>query len=154
MAQFKPVVFQVGSELYAVDIGIVQGIERKQNIVGIPNSVPYVKGIMNLRGDIVPVLSLRVQFNLEDVVSDQVEYVVVRIKDLLIALETDGVKEIHEIENTSLYDIPPIILDENTGYIKNIMNVDNKLIILLNVMNILTKKEQVAIEQMVKEAEK
>ena len=73
---------------------------------------------------------------------------------MLIALETDGVKEIHEIENTSLYDIPPIILDENTGYIKNIMNVDNKLIILLNVMNILTKKEQVAIEQMVKEAEK
>ncbi len=154
MAQFKPVVFQVGSELYAVDIGIVQGIERKQNIVGIPNSVPYVKGIMNLRGDIVPVLSLRVKFNMEDVVSDQVEYVVVRIQDLLIALETDGVKEIHEIENTSLYDIPPIILDENTGYIKNIMNVDNKLIILLNVMNILTKKEQVAIEQMVKEAEK
>ena len=154
MAQFKPVVFQVGNELYAVDIGIVQGIERKQSIVRIPNSVPHVRGIMNLRGDIVPVLSLRVKFNMEDTVSEQVEYVIVRIQDLLIALETDGVKEIQEIENTSLYDIPAIIKDENTGYIKNIMNVGSKLIILLNVKNILTKKEQEAIEQMIKEAEK
>lgn len=154
MAQFKPVVFQVGNELYAVDIGIVQGIERKQNIVRIPNSVPHVRGIMNLRGNIVPVLSLRVKFNMEDVVSDQVEYVIVRIQDLQIALETDGVKEIQEIENTALYDVPSIIKDDSTGYIKNIMNVGNKLIILLNVMNILTKKEQKAIEQMVKEAEK
>ena len=154
MAQFKPVVFQVGNELYAVDIGIVQGIERKQNIVRIPNSVPHVRGIMNLRGNIVPVLSLRVKFNMGDVVSDQVEYVIVRIQDLQIALETDGVKEIQEIENTALYDVPSIIKDDSTGYIKNIMNVGNKLIILLNVMNILTKKEQKAIEQMVKEAEK
>ena len=55
MEEMKPVVFKLDSENYGVDISRVLGIEREQQIVRVPNTVSYIKGIMNLRGEIIPV---------------------------------------------------------------------------------------------------
>ena len=64
MEEMKPVVFKLDSENYGVDIGRVLGIEREQQIVRVPNTVSYIKGIMNLRGEIIPVYDLRKKFGL------------------------------------------------------------------------------------------
>ena len=62
MEEMKPVVFKLDNENYGVDIGRVLGIEREQQIVRVPNTVSYIKGIMNLRGEIIPVYDLRKKF--------------------------------------------------------------------------------------------
>ena len=55
----KPVVFKLGEEYYGVDINAVRGIEKEISIVPVPNSVAYIKGIINLRGEVIPVLNLK-----------------------------------------------------------------------------------------------
>lgn len=155
MAEFKPVIFHVGSELYAVDIALVKGIEKVETIVNIPNSVPYVKGIMNLRGDIVPVISLRVKFNIQqETVSDKTDYIVVSVNDMLIALETDGVREIKDMRDSQIHDVPPLLQGNDTDYVKSVMNVDNKLVLVLNVFNLFSPSEREHLEQMLEQMEK
>ena len=56
MTEFKPVVFKVGNEYYGVDINLVRGIEKMIQVVSIPNSNPNIKGIINLRGDVIPLI--------------------------------------------------------------------------------------------------
>ena len=62
----KPVVFKVGNEMYGVDINLVQSIEREIQVVPVPNSMPYIKGIVNLRSEVIPVYSLKKKFGLVD----------------------------------------------------------------------------------------
>ena len=62
MVEFKPVVFKLDKELYGLDINRVRGIEKDQEVVRVPNTASYIKGIMNLRCDVIPVYSLRKKF--------------------------------------------------------------------------------------------
>lgn len=64
MEEMKPVVFKLDNENYGVDINLVQGIEKEQQIVRVPNTVNYIRGIINLRGEIIPVYDLRAKFGL------------------------------------------------------------------------------------------
>ncbi|MBQ9701225.1 MAG: chemotaxis protein CheW, partial [Lachnospiraceae bacterium] len=77
MADFKPVVFKLDEELYGLDILRVQGIERDQQVVRVPNTASYIKGIMNLRGNVIPVYSLRKKFNLPDTANTDIQYIIV-----------------------------------------------------------------------------
>ena len=90
MEEMKPVVFKLDSENYGVDISRVLGIEREQQIVRVPNTVSYIKGIMNLRGEIIPVYDLRKKFGLPAVQNQDIQFIIVRVKDSKIALEVDG----------------------------------------------------------------
>lgn len=59
MEEFKPVVFKLGDRRFGIDISKIQGIEKEQHIVPVPNTEDYIIGIMNLRGDVIPVYSLK-----------------------------------------------------------------------------------------------
>lgn len=58
----KPVVFLLGKEMYGVDINLVQSIEKDLNVVPVPNSQSYIKGIVNMRNEVIPVYSLARKF--------------------------------------------------------------------------------------------
>ena len=87
MEEMKPVVFKLDNENYGVDIGRVLGIEREQQIVRVPNTVSYIKGIMNLRGEIIPVYDLRKKFGLPAAQNQDIQFIIVRVKDSKIALK-------------------------------------------------------------------
>ena len=70
MEENKLIVFNVGEELYGIDIKKVMGIERKQEIISVPNTPDCIKGIINLRGDVIPIYSFRTKFNKEELVGD------------------------------------------------------------------------------------
>lgn len=89
----KPVVFKVGNEMYGVDINLVQSIEREIQVVPVPNSMPYIKGIVNLRSEVIPVYSLKKKFGLVDNgVSENT--IIIDTKNVKLALEVDEVVEI------------------------------------------------------------
>ena len=111
MTEFKPVVFKVGNEYYGVDINLVRGIEKMIQVVSIPNSNPNIKGIINLRGDVIPVYSLREKFNLEPMnESEENQFIIVKVDDMLLALEVDKVDEIQNISEEMIFDVPIIII--------------------------------------------
>lgn len=143
MAEEKQVLFFVGKEVYGISIVDVQGIEKYTNIIPVPNAPSYVDGIINLRGNIIPVFSLRNKFGLPEVPpTDQTKLIVSKSRGESVAFQVDAVSEIVEIEEKDLSQPPMIVQSDKTGYIGSIAHVKDKLVILINLDGVLTEKER------------
>ncbi len=149
MADYKPVVFKVGEEEYGVDITMVRGIENLQPVVNVPNTGRHIKGIINLRGDVIPVFSLRSKFKLMEVEpTDETKLIIVQTDAFLLALEVDMVDEIQNISPDMIHEAPIIIKGKDTSYVKQVVNANGRLIIIIDVDNILTDEEKTEVEEM------
>ena len=93
----RPVVFRLGEQEFGVDINLVQSIEKQVDVVPVPNSMRYISGIVNLRGEVIPVMCLKEKFNMEDITKGN-NTVIVNLPDMKIALEVDEVIEIGELD--------------------------------------------------------
>lgn len=152
MAMVKQVLFRIGEETYGVEVTNVKGIEKYLNIVPIPNAPAYIEGIINLRGDIIPIVSMRVKFNLPKIdVTEETKLIIVKSRDVLIGIEVDSVQEIVELSEEEISKPPVIIKNEMTSYIDKVAHVKDGLVILLDLDGILNSQEQESIEQLLKE---
>lgn len=150
--EFKPVVFTIGNQEYGVDIGLVSGIEKYQQIVKIPNSNADIKGIINLRGDVIPIYSLRHHFKLpEQEPTDETRFIIVNTGGLSIALEVEKVEEIQQITEEMVHPLPKIVESEDTKYIDRVINENGRLILVLSIENLLTEEEAQSIQKFVDE---
>lgn len=143
MANFlKPVIFKLGKESYGIDIGYVSSIEKQVNVVPVPNAMSYIKGIINLRNEVIPMINLRKKFNMENSDASGQNAIIVKLPNLTIALEVDQVEEIHNIDETALVDMPTIVKSSNLEYFDKVINVNGKLVILINLNYLLDEHEQ------------
>ena len=143
----KPVVFKLGNEAFGVDINLVLGIENQINIVNVPNAVSYVKGIINLRGQVVPVYSLKRKFNIPDDEPSR-NSIIINTGDVMIALEVDEVLEISDIKEENIVPMPVMIKTIETKYLDRVANIDGKLVILLDVTKLLTEEEEAGVKKL------
>lgn len=150
MEEFKPVVFKVGEQKFGVDINLVQGIEKEQMIVPVPNTAEYIKGIINLRGQVIPVYSLRKKLNIVAKENEEPQHIIVWIKGNLMALEVDGVEEIHNVEADMLHRVPAIIGSGTTKYIQNVVSSEKDLIIIIDINELLSEEELESLDKLVK----
>lgn len=145
----KQVIFALGNEEYGLDIMLVNAIEKYTDMVKIPNAPSYISGIINLRGDVIPVFSLRRKFGLPDKEKDDnSKLIVTKSHDILMAYEVDLVKEIIEIPSENLSETPVIVKNSNTAYIKCVANISGRMILLLDHDGIISTKEKESIEIM------
>ena len=151
MEESKPIVFKLDNEQYGVDIDRVEGIEKEQNVVRVPNSVPYIKGIMNLRGEIIAVYNLRNKFTMNTPAPEHPQYIVVRIGEHKVALEVDGVTEIQNISSEDIFDMPEIVTKGGLLYFEKIIRSKTGLVMLIDVDHLLTEEELGIIDEMVKQ---
>lgn len=153
MTGIKPVVFELNGEKYGIDINRVSGIEKEQHIVSVPNSPENIKGIINLRGTIVPVYNLARKFKAQDIAPENSQLIITKIGEMLLAVEVESVKEIFDISADSISEVPAIIQGGKTSYILEIAKVGNDLLIILDVDSLLTEEEQQDVADFVKEQE-
>lgn len=153
MAERKLVLFKLGEENYGVDIDIVQGIEKLLPIVRIPNSVPYIQGIINLRGRIIPVLNLRKRFTLPDVPdTEETQFLIISVGDTQIALKVDSVDSIYDLESAQIFETPAIVHSETTAYMKEVVLLEDKrLIVVLDADELLSSQEKSAVRKMLEQ---
>lgn len=150
--EFKPVVFTVGNQEYGIDIELVEEIEKVQDIVKVPNSNADIKGIINLRGSVIPIYSLRHHFNMEEVTqTEESKFIVVNTGGVRIALEVEKVEEIQEVDESMIHDIPIIVKSDETKYADKVINVNGKLIIVLNIEHLFSPEELHDIKKFVNE---
>ena len=98
MEENKLIVFNVGEEFYGIDIKKVMGIEKKQEIISVPNTPDCIKGIINLRGDVIPIYSFRTKFNKEELTGDDEGMLIItKTGDITIGFEVDQVAQIMDI---------------------------------------------------------
>ena len=151
MENIKPVIFKLQGEKYGIDINLVSGIEMDQKIVSVPNAPDNIKGIINMRGIIVPVYNLARKFGFEDIDSKNSQLIITRINDMYLAVEVEGVEEIFDISAASLSEIPKIVLGSRTSYIKEVAKVKDELIIIIDIDKLLSEDEQKDMEEFVNE---
>jgi len=142
---FKPVIFKLGSESYGIDINLVSSIEKQVNVVSVPNTLEYIKGIIKLRNEVIPVINLRKKFNMRDSDIPGENVIIVKLPNITIAVEVDSVEEIHNIDESEIVDMPTIVKTANLKYFDKVVSVNGKLVVLINANYLLNESEQTSV---------
>lgn len=139
----KYLLFNLGDEEYGVNISMVQSIEELQKIVSVPEMPEYVKGVINLRGKVIPVVDLRLKFHMEErEYDDRTCLIITRIDSQDIGFIVDTVSEVEDIRAKDIEPAPEFSSRaEKNNYIAGIGKVGEEVKILLNVGNILSSDE-------------
>ena len=128
----KFLTFCIGNEFYGIEISYVTEIIGLQSITEIPEMPTYIKGIINLRGKIIPVMDVRLRFRKPfREYNDRTCIVVIDIKEVPMGLIVDSVSEVISISNEEIV-IPPTMTKEGNKYIKGIGKVGNEVKLLLD----------------------
>ncbi|TGC09514.1 chemotaxis protein CheW [Methanolobus halotolerans] len=135
------VIFNLGLEEFGVDIMKVQEIIRLPEITRIPRSPDYIKGVINLRGKIIVVMDLDRRFGLPaKEITDESRIIVVDVEGTIIGMVVDSVSEVIRLLATNVDPTPEIIMQKiNAAYLKGVGKMDERLLILLDLENIINE---------------
>jgi purine-binding chemotaxis protein CheW len=134
--------FSLGKESYGIEIKYVTEIIGIQPITEIPELPEYIRGIINLRGKIIPVMDVRLRFKKEPKeYNDRTCVIVIDIKDISIGLIVDSVSEVLTIPEQDIVEPPQMNKGFNNRYIKGIGKVGNDVKLLLDCEKLLTEDE-------------
>ncbi len=127
------VVFSLAEEAYGVDIGKVNGIERMQAITKVPRTSDSVEGVINLRGEVIPVVDIRKVFRLPATeVTKDTRIVVVDINSQQVGCLVDAVTEVLRISSDSVEPPSSMITSSGSDYLLGIVKLEGRMIILLD----------------------
>ncbi len=133
------VIFKLEDEEYGVDILKVKTIEKMTRVARVPKAAHYVEGVINLRGEVVPIIDLRKKFNLpKSVETDNTRIIIVSIEDITVGLIVDSASEVIEIPKEFIEDTPELVGNIDQSNISSIGKVNERIIILLNISRILS----------------
>jgi len=147
LKQQQLVSFRLGVEEYGVSIMKVQEIIRMQEITRVPQMPEFIEGIINLRGNVIPIIDLRKRFGLahgERTIDSRI--VVVSVRNRIVGVIVDGVSEVLRISDENIEPPPPAVSTSGRDYIKGVGKLDKRLLILLEIDKILSSEEHGAIE--------
>ena len=133
------IVVKLGEEQYGIDIKYVDNIVRMQKITRVPKAQDFFNGVINLRGEIIPVISIRRRFGLEnDTFTDQSRIIVLKPEQQeAIGVIVDVVKEVVTLDESQIEKVYSDGKDDKSKYVSAVGNNQNSLITLLNVNGIL-----------------
>ena len=148
MATLQQVVFKLDKEEYGLDIMKVNGIENYQEVVNIPNSPNYILGMINLRGEVLPIFSLRKKFDLVDkATDDETKIIVAYTNNIKVGFTVDAVEEIMKIDELDIETAPPIVKGFDRKYIKSIAKIEDRIITLIDIELFVTDEEKLSLGQ-------
>ncbi|QZA82785.1 chemotaxis protein CheW [Deefgea piscis] len=140
-------VFALGKEEYGIDILKVQEIRGYDAVTSIANSPVFIKGVINLRGNIVPIVDLRIKFGLGNVVYDQFTVVIIiNVSQRTMGIVVDGVSDVMTLASDQLRSAPEFGSALDTAYILGLGTVENRMIILVDIEKLMTSADMALVE--------
>jgi purine-binding chemotaxis protein CheW len=138
----KYLTFIIADETYAVPIGFITEIVGIQKVTAVPNVNEYIKGVINLRGLVIPVVDLRSRFGLEEIeYNDRTCIIVVKQNDIQVGVIVDIVREVLNIPEASISAPPKINSGPLAEYINGMGRLDSEVIIMLDLCKLLFESE-------------
>lgn len=137
----------IGKEEFGIDIARIVEILKRQEVSQLPNLPDFLSGVINLRGEIIPVVDLRKRFGVKDT-DGKGRIVVIRFGREKIGLFVDDIKEIINLDPFEISSPPSIFKGLKTEYMTGIGRKGDRIIVLLNLDSILTAEEEMRIEDM------
>ncbi|MCR5793220.1 MAG: chemotaxis protein CheW [Lachnospiraceae bacterium] len=135
---------KLANEQYGINIKYVDNIVRMQRITRVPKAQKYFKGVINLRGEIVPVMSLRLKFDLEpDEYTDATRIIIIKLEpQSSVGLIVDAVKEVVNLDEESIDKPTYNEKDSKSQYLAGVGKVGEELISLLNISDVIIEKDK------------
>jgi purine-binding chemotaxis protein CheW len=132
-ALFHLVTFNMGKEEYGVDIGSVQEIIRATDITPVPGAASHVRGVINLRGKIIPVIDLRTRFNLPQIAASAAQRImVIELQSRRIGILVDSVSQVLKMSAGVVEEMPEEAVSIDENFIKGVGKLDGRLIVILD----------------------
>ncbi len=145
-------VFTLASQEYGIDILKVQEIRGydSQTVTRIANVPPFVKGVTNLRGVIVPIVDLRLKFNMENVeYTSQTVVVILNVRSRIVGVVVDGVSDVLILQPSQISAAPQFGSAFSTEYLTGIGTVGERMLILVDIEKLMTSEEMALVEDAV-----
>jgi len=152
---FKMITFSLAEKDYAIDIMKVKEIAKANNFTYVPNTAPFVLGVHNLRGDIIPIIDLRIFFNIpvKQRAKDTIEsMVIINVDDQTFGIVVDRIDKVVGIAKNTIQPPHPIFGDINIKYIYGVVENAGQLYILLDVDRIFAARAAKVKEEVTEEA--
>lgn len=128
------VVFKVNEEQFAVEAAKVQSINDMMEITKVPKSANYIKGLINLRGNIISLLDINLLLGLEKGIGVQENIIIVNLQEESVAVTVDQVDEVLEIEENL---IEAVETDRKKPYIKGVINFKDRIVTLIDIARLI-----------------
>ena len=144
---YQMVTFHLGEELYGVNIMDVKEIVRLQNVRVIPNAPYYVEGIINLRGEIIPIIDLHKRFKIQSSVSETEEdsidggFIILKIEGSQIGIIIDKVERVVSVKAEDVKEPPQMLSGIGSEYIEGVIREEHGYLIMLNIRKLFNAKE-------------
>jgi purine-binding chemotaxis protein CheW len=144
--QNQLVTFQLGEELYGINIMDVKEIVRVQDIRAIPNAPVYVEGIFNLRSEIIPIINLHKRFHLKKVLTSEEDellsgFIIIDIDGMKLGVIIDRVSRVVTIEKDDIQPPPQMLSGIGAEYIQGVVRQDQGYLIILDIRDLFNPKE-------------
>lgn len=141
------VTFKLGAEEFSVEILKVQEIIRLIELTRVPKAPSFIDGVINLRGNVIPVMDLRKRFGIEVTeTTNDTRIIIVEIGEATVGFKVDAVNEVLRISTDTIEPPPSMVSGVDSEYIEGVGKLEDRLLILLNVDKILADSEKIALE--------
>lgn len=129
------VIFKLGDEQFAVETAKVQSINDTMGITKVPKAPDYIKGLINLRGNIISLLDINLLLDIEKNEREQDNIIILEMEDELVGITVDQVDEVLDIEESIIERIDD---DRRKGYIKGVINFKDRIVTLIDIDKLLS----------------
>ena len=147
MAEVQLVIFSLGNEDYGVNIMQVKEIVTYREPVKVPNTPHFIEGVINLRGEIIPIINLKKRFNIAgDFIKDQTRVIVMNIEGKQIGFIVDEASEVITINEENIEQAPEIVAGIDRKYISGIGKVEERILIVLDMAKLFSEQEKEDLE--------
>jgi purine-binding chemotaxis protein CheW len=144
----KYVVFQVGEGNYSIPLGEVHQIIRYENVTDVPTAPAFVDGVINVGGDVIPVVNLRTRFALErGEVTRKNRVIIVQKQDVRYGVLVDSVREILDLDRDSVASEAASVFGMKSEFVRGIVKIQDYLLVLLDIFRVLSTAPEVPIKE-------
>ena len=134
--------FVLGGEHYALDITTVKEIRGYEQVTKIANAPEFIKGVMNLRGDIVPVVDLRIKFKVGEATYNEFTIVIMlSVDDRIVGIVVDGVSDVIRLSDEEMLPPPEFGVAFDSRFLHGLADVDETMVILVNIESLINSNE-------------
>ncbi len=136
------VMIDLAEQNYCIPIEFVSGVIDNFTLTIVPNSLSFLKGVSNVRGDILPVIDLKNLFNLKDNNGGSQKLMCINLNGQGVALTVDGASNVISVEDNLINELPPLLYKSERNYFKLVANVNDNLTIIIDPDGLFTEEEK------------
>ncbi len=149
VGEVKVIVFRLQDEEYGVEVNQVRSIERLEHITRVPRTPKFVKGVINLRGVVTPIINLRSRFGLDEIAyTESTRIIIVAVGELEVGLIVDSANDVIDIPVNAIEPPPEVVGGVEAAYLRGVAKLEKRLLILLNLDKVLNTEEIKQLDQL------